>query len=235
MTGIRVLLVDDHPMIRSGLRAMLETDPAVVVVGEAGDGDEAVVEAQRLRPDVALVDVRMPVRDGIDATRRITAEGLAAVVVLTTFDLDEYVFGAIRAGAAGFLLKSTDARTLLEAVHRVAAGEGMLSPAVTRRVLDAVAGGAPAAAPPAAASHATASPAANSHAGALDPDFDELTPRERDVLGCLAEGLGNQAIATRLVITETTAKSHVSRVLMKLGCSSRLQAAVVARDAGFAP
>jgi DNA-binding NarL/FixJ family response regulator len=231
VTGIRVLLVDDHPMIRSGLRAMLETDPAVVVVGEAGDGDEAVVEARRLRPDVALVDVRMPVRDGIDATRRITAEGLAAVVVLTTFDLDEYVFGAIRAGAAGFLLKSTDARTLLEAVHRVAAGEGMLSPAVTRRVLDAVAGGAPA-----AASHAAAPPAAaTSYAGALDPDFDELTPRERDVLGCLAEGLGNQAIATRLVITETTAKSHVSRVLMKLGCSSRLQAAVLARDAGFAP
>lgn len=225
MTGIRVLLVDDHPMIRSGLRAMLETDPAVVVVGEAGDGDEAVVEARRLRPDVALVDVRMPVRDGIDATRRITAEGLAAVIVLTTFDLDEYVFGAIRAGAAGFLLKSTDARTLLEAVHRVAAGEGMLSPAVTRRVLDAVAGGAPAA----------ASLAAASNARALDPDFDELTPRERDVLGCLAEGLGNQAIATRLVITETTAKSHVSRVLMKLGCSSRLQAAVLARDAGFAP
>lgn len=234
MTGIRVLLVDDHPMIRSGLRAMLETDPAVVVVGEAGDGDSAVIEARRLRPDVALVDVRMPVRDGIDATRRITAEGLAAVVVLTTFDLDEYVFGAIRAGAAGFLLKSTDARTLLEAVHRVAAGEGMLSPAVTRRVLDAVAGGGPAAAPPAGGPPAAAPPAA-SHAGTLDPDFDELTPRERDVLGCLAEGLGNQAIATRLVITETTAKSHVSRVLMKLGCSSRLQAAVVARDAGFAP
>ncbi|MBF4571698.1 response regulator transcription factor [Herbiconiux sp. VKM Ac-1786] len=203
-------------MIRSGLRAMLETDPAVVVVGEAGDGDEAVVSARRHRPDVALVDVRMPVRDGIDATRRITAEGLAAVVVLTTFDLDEYVFGAIRAGAAGFLLKSTDARTLLEAVHRVAAGEGMLSPAVTRRVLDAVALDVPAA-------PSTAVP------------FAELTPRERDVLGCLAEGLGNQAIAARLVITETTAKSHVSRVLMKLGCSSRLQAAVLARDAGFAP
>jgi DNA-binding NarL/FixJ family response regulator len=218
VTGIRVLLVDDHPMIRSGLRAMLETDPAVVVVGEAGDGDEAVVSARRLRPDVALVDVRMPVRDGIDATRRITAEGLAAVVVLTTFDLDEYVFGAIRAGAAGFLLKSTDARTLLEAVHRVAAGEGMLSPAVTRRVLEAVALDVPAStAPPAAA------------------PFAELTPRERNVLGCLAEGLGNQAIAARLVITETTAKSHVSRVLMKLGCSSRLQAAVLARDAGFAP
>ncbi|MCS5715605.1 response regulator transcription factor [Herbiconiux sp. CPCC 205716] len=223
--GIRVLLVDDHPMIRSGLRAMLETDPAISVVGEAGDGDAAVVEARRLRPDVALVDVRMPVRDGIDATRRITAEGLAAVVVLTTFDLDEYVFGAIRAGAAGFLLKSTDARTLLEAVHRVAAGEGMLSPAVTRRVLEAVASRAPAPdAPPAVtAARASASPA-----------FDELTPRERDVLACLAEGLGNQAIADRLVITETTAKSHVSRVLMKLGCSSRLQAAVVARDAGFA-
>jgi DNA-binding NarL/FixJ family response regulator len=222
---------------------MLETDPGITVVGEAGDGEQAVAAARRLRPDVALVDVRMPVCDGIAATRRITEEGLTAVIVLTTFDLDEYVFGAIRAGAAGFLLKSTDARTLAEAVHRVAGGEGMLSPEVTKRVLAMVAaaprtgtGSASAPAPPLhsvpAAGGAEAAPGVpDAAAGA----FAELTPREREVLGCLTEGLSNQGVADRLVITELTAKTHVSRVLMKLGCTSRLQAAVAARDAGFAP
>ncbi|MFB2554326.1 response regulator [Herbiconiux liangxiaofengii] len=223
-------------MIRSGLRAMLSTDPAITVVGEAGDGERALETARRLRPDVALVDVRMPVHDGIEATRRITAEGLAAVVVLTTFDLDEYVFGAIRAGAAGFLLKSTDARTLVDAVRRVAAGEGMLSPEVTRRVLAAVgAGGGDGR----AGGRDVQAGGGDVRAGDAQTDdanaFTALTPRERDVLGCLAEGLSNQGIADRLVITEMTAKTHVSRVLLKLGCTSRLQAAVAARDAGFAP
>ncbi|MCS5722771.1 response regulator transcription factor [Herbiconiux sp. CPCC 203407] len=226
---IRVLLADDHAMIRAGLRLMLETAPAITVVGEAGDGAEAVRLARRLAPDVVLMDVRMPGTDGIEATRRIVAERLAEVIVLTTFDLDEYVFGAIRAGAAGFLVKTAEASAVVTAVERVAAGEGMLSPEVTRRVLRAAAGGGGdgegtetgVGAPVPASAPRTATP------------FDELTPRERAVLGCLAEGLSNQRIAERLVIEETTAKTHVSRVLAKLGCSSRLQAAMLARDARF--
>jgi DNA-binding NarL/FixJ family response regulator len=223
---IRVLLADDHAMIRAGLRLMLETAPAITVVGEAGDGAEAVRLARLLAPDVVLMDVRMPGTDGIEATRRIVAERLAEVIVLTTFDLDEYVFGAIRAGAAGFLVKTAEASAVVTAVERVAAGEGMLSPEVTRRVLRAAAGagtgdGPFVEAPPPSGDSITR--------------FDELTPRERAVLGCLAEGLSNQRIAERLVIEETTAKTHVSRVLSKLGCSSRLQAAMLARDARFEP
>ena len=251
---IRVLLADDHAMIRAGLRLMLETSPEIVVVGEAGDGDEAVRLARALTPDVVLMDVRMPGTDGIEATRRIVAEELAEVIVLTTFDLDEYVFGAIRAGAAGFLVKTAGASEVLAAVERVAAGEGMLSPGVTRRVLRAAAGAPP---PGAGGAAATAgadadAPAAGAGAGAgagaadaaaagdgaggvAGSPFGGLTPRERDVLGCLADGLSNQRIAERLVIEETTAKTHVSRVLMKLGCSSRLQAAMLARDAHFQP
>ena len=247
---IRVLLADDHAMIRAGLRLMLETSPEIVVVGEAGDGDEAVRLARALTPDVVLMDVRMPGTDGIEATRRIMAEQLAEVIVLTTFDLDEYVFGAIRAGASGFLVKTAGASEVLAAVERVAAGEGMLSPGVTRRVLRAAAGAPPpgvggaaatagadaAAAAAGAGAGAGDAPAAGDGAGgAAGSPFGGLTPRERDVLGCLADGLSNQRIAERLVIEETTAKTHVSRVLMKLGCSSRLQAAMLARDAHFQP
>ncbi|ACQ78599.1 two component transcriptional regulator, LuxR family [Beutenbergia cavernae DSM 12333] len=216
-TPIRVLLADDHAAIRAGLRLMLEQAGDVEVVGEAADGAAAVTNVRALRPDVVLMDVRMPGTDGIAATETIVGEGLADVVVLTTFDLDEYVFAALRAGAAGFLLKTTDAPALLDAVRRVAAGEGALAPEVTRRVLDAVARGpAPGGSDDPAVPHGLA----------------ELTDRERDVLACLGRGLSNAGIARELVITEATAKTHVSRVLAKLGCSSRVQAALLAREAG---
>ncbi|MFB2579756.1 response regulator [Herbiconiux sp. P15] len=248
---IGVLLVDDHAMIRGGLRMMLETAGDIAVVGEAGDGEEGVRLARDLRPDVVLMDVRMPGTDGIEATRRIVAEGLAEVIVLTTFDLDEYVFGAIRAGAAGFLVKTSDAATVIAAVQRAAVGEGMLSPEVTRRVLRAAAAAAAVDAAVDTAVAVAVAPAPEvptadrRPADTLPPDarraavapapFADLTARERDVLGCLADGLSNQGIAERLVIEETTAKTHVSRVLAKLGCSSRLQAAMLARDARFEP
>lgn len=211
---IRVLLADDHGAIRAGLRLMLETAADVEVVGEAADGEAAVRNARALRPDVVLMDVRMPGTDGIEATRRIANEGLADVLVLTTFDIDEYVLGALRAGAAGFLLKSVDAPSLLDAVRRVGAGEGVVAPEVTRRVLAELAARAPVAGPPAPSSLAT------------------LTERERDVLACLGEGLSNAALARALDITEATAKTHVSRVLAKLECTSRVQAAILARDLG---
>ncbi|NCT92096.1 response regulator transcription factor [Cellulomonas sp. APG4] len=211
---IRVLLADDHGAIRAGLRLMLETADDVVVVGEAADGEAAVRNARALRPDVVLMDVRMPGTDGIEATRHIAHEGLADVLVLTTFDIDEYVLGALRAGAAGFLLKSVDAPSLLDAVRRVGAGEGVVAPEVTRRVLAELAARAPVVAPPA------------------PPGLDTLTDRERDVLACLGEGLSNAALARALDITEATAKTHVSRVLAKLECASRVQAAILARDLG---
>ena len=195
----RVLLADDHAAIRSGLRLMLEQSGEITVVGEAADGASAVTNARALRPDVVLMDIRMPGTDGIEATRQITGAHDADVLVLTTFDLDEYVFGALRAGAAGFLLKTVDSPTLVDAVLRVAAGEGMLAPDV--------------AAPPAA--------------------LAELTPRELDVLLGLGRGHSNGDIAAQLVISEATVKSHVSHVLAKLECTSRMQAAVLAREAGL--
>ncbi|WP_231945441.1 response regulator transcription factor [Agrococcus carbonis] len=211
----RVLIADDHAAIRGGLRLLLEA-AGVDVVGEAGDGRAAVRNARTLRPDVVLMDVRMPGTDGIAATRAILEEGSAHVLVLTTFDLDEYVFGALRAGAAGFLLKSADAATLVDAVRRVARGEGVMAPEVTRRVLDAFA--------------ATPEPAA----AAPPAGVAELTARERDVLAGLGAGLSNAELAERLGISAATAKTHVSRVLGKLGCTSRLQASIVAREAGLA-
>jgi len=220
---VRVLVADDHAAIRAGLRMLLDAADGVEVVGEAADGDAAVTNARALRPDVVLMDLRMPGTDGIAATRAIAAEGLADVLVLTTFDLDEYVDGALRAGAAGFLLKSAEPAALVDAVRRVAAGDGVLAPEVTRRVLAQLAGPAPAA-PTAPAS----APVTD------DPRLADLTPREVDVLGALGRGLSNQGIADELVITEATAKTHVSRVLAKLGVVSRMQAAIVARDAGLA-
>ncbi|WP_166844858.1 response regulator transcription factor [Isoptericola sp. BMS4] len=224
MTGttgpVRVLLADDHAAIRAGLRMLLDAAGDVEVVGEAADGTAAVANTRALRPDVVLMDLRMPGVDGIAATRTIAGEGLAAVLVLTTFDLDEYVDGALRAGAAGFLLKSAEPAALLDAVRRVAAGDGVLAPEVTRRVLAAYAG-LPDTGPPPEGPSTTAS-------------LDGLTPREVDVLTALGRGLSNQAIADELVITEATAKTHVSRVLAKLGVVSRMQAAIVARDAGLA-
>ncbi|MFF5055298.1 response regulator [Micromonospora sp. NPDC000663] len=214
-TTVRVVLADDQPAVRAGLTLILAGAPGVEVVGEAADGDEAVVLCRELRPDVAVLDIRMPRRDGISATRAIVAEGLADVLVLTTFDLDEYVFGALRAGAAGFLLKHTDAAGLVEAVRTVARGDGFIAPAVTRRLIAAFASTAPGAS---TATHAA---------------LRTLTPRERDVLACLGLGLSNQQIAERLTMAESTTKTHVSRILAKLDLRSRVQAAILAQEVGL--
>lgn len=216
MTGqIRVLLADDHAAIRAGLRLVLEAAPDVVVVGEAADGAVAVRQASALRPDVVLMDIRMPGVDGIAATAAITSADLADVLVLTTFDIDEYVFGALRAGAAGFLLKSVEPAALIDAVRRVAAGDGVIAPEVTRRLLAAFVAATPTPAPP-------------------QVDLDHLTSRERDVLAALGRGLSNADLAATFGISEATAKTHVSRVLAKLGCSSRVQAAILAKESGLA-
>ncbi|MDG4756711.1 response regulator transcription factor [Micromonospora sp. WMMD710] len=214
-TAVRVVLADDQPAVRAGLTLILAGAPGVEVVGEAADGDEAVGLCRELHPDVAVLDIRMPRRDGISATRAIVAEGLADVLVLTTFDLDEYVFGALRAGAAGFLLKHTDAAGLVDAVRTVARGDGFIAPAVTRRLIAAFASTAPGAS---AATHAA---------------LGTLTPRERDVLACLGLGLSNQQIAERLTMAESTTKTHVSRILAKLDLRSRVQAAILAQEVGL--
>ncbi len=208
---IRVVLADDHAAIRTGLRMILGNSDDIEVVGEAADGDVAVAQARALRPDVVLMDIRMPGVDGIAATAQITAAGLASVLVLTTFDIDEYVFRALRAGASGFLLKSATADAIVAAIRAVAAGDGVLAPQVTRTLIDAFA----------------ATPQATAE---QPPGLDELTDRERDVLACLGDGLSNAQIAARLYIGETTVKTHVSRVLTKLGLQSRVQAAILARE-----
>jgi len=209
---IEVLLADDQPLARAGLRALIDTEPDMTVVGEAADGASAIRQARALRPDVVLMDVRMPGMDGVAATRVLVGEGLAQVLVLTTFDLDEYVYGALRAGAAGFLLKSVEAPRLVEAVRLVAAGEGVLAPQVTRRLIDAFARTAP------------PKPA---------PDLSRLTEREREVLRCIGMGMSNAQIAARLFISETTVKTHVSKVLAKLELRSRVQAAILAQESGL--
>lgn len=211
---IRVMLVDDHQLVRSGFAMILGAEDGIDVVGEAADGATAVSMVERLRPDVVLMDVQMPTLDGLEATRRITANGShTQVVILTTFDRDDYLFDSLRAGAAGFLLKNSPPEHLIDAVRVVASGEGLLSPTVTRRVLATFAAG------PAPVDRS--------------PDLDRLTEREHEVLRLLAAGLTNAEVAERLYLGEATVKTHVSNVLMKLGLRDRVQAVVFAYESGL--
>jgi DNA-binding NarL/FixJ family response regulator len=214
---IRIVVADDHQVVRAGFAAMLDTQADFTVVGTARDGVEAIALGRELHPDVVLMDVRMPGTDGIEATRQLAAgqPGGPRVLILTTFDLDDYVFEALRAGASGFLLKDVTAERLFDAVRVVAAGEALLAPAVTRRLISEFARirrAAPAAAPSGLAT---------------------LTPRETEVLRLVAEGLSNQQVAIRLVVTEETVKTHVSRVLHKLALRDRTQAVIAAYESGL--
>lgn len=227
---IRVLIVDDHAAIRAGMRFILESSPGIEVVGEASDGHTALTNATALRPDVVLMDVRMPGMDGIAATRAIVAAGLAQVLILTTFDVDEYIFGALRAGAAGFLLKTAEPAALLDAVRRVAAGDAVIAPEATRRLLEAYVSLDREARTPAGNPKPDPTGVVMHNGDAVIVPGDQLTERETEVLGLIAEGLSNRDIAARLGISSGTTKTHVSRVLTKLGCRSRTQAAIIARE-----
>ncbi|WP_134741193.1 response regulator transcription factor [Nocardioides sp. 503] len=224
MSGpIRVLLVDDQTLVRAGFRALLDSEPDLEVVGEAVDGEEAVARASATLPDVVLMDIRMPHVDGLEATRRITADPRLAgsrVIVLTTFELDEYVFGALRAGASGFLLKDIEPDALIDAVRLVHAGQALLAPRVTRALIEAYVSSTaarepvPAPAPP-------------------DQRLTALTPREREILGLVGRGMSNHEIAEHLVLSPLTAKTHVSRLFLKLGARDRAQLVVAAYETGL--
>jgi len=216
---VRIVVADDHQVVRAGFAALLDTQPDFAVVGTARDGAEAVRLSHELQPDVLLMDVRMPGTDGIEATRQLTEgqPGGPRILILTTFDLDDYVYDALCAGASGFLLKDVTAERLFEAVRVVAAGEALLAPAVTGRLIS---------------EFARLRPGRTASAGP-DATLAVLTPRETEVLSLVAEGLSNQQIAVRLVVTEETVKTHVSRVLRKLGLRDRTQAVIAAYESGL--
>jgi DNA-binding NarL/FixJ family response regulator len=217
--SLAVLIVDDQALVRAGFRMILEAEPDMEVVGEASDGREAVAEARRLAPDVVLMDVRMPEVDGIEATRRLLADGERSqgpkVVMLTTFDMDEYVYDALKAGASGFLLKDVPPEQLVAGIRAAASGDALLAPSVTRRVIEEFVRRPPAS------------------VRTIPPKLAELTPRELDVLRRIARGLSNAEIAADLVVSETTVKTHVAHVLMKLGLRDRVQAVVLAYESGL--
>ena len=222
---ISVLVVDDVELVRTGLRMILDAEPDLTVVGTASDGAEAVSEVRRLRPDVVLMDIRMPGVDGLAATRHILGTGgmpPCKVIVLTTFDVDEHVYEALRAGASGFLLKDVPAAQLVHAIRVVAAGEALLAPSVTRRLIASFTG-------------APRQTAAADPPPVRPPGVDELTARELEVLVLLADGLSNAEIAAKLFVGEATVKTHVARVLMKLGVRDRVQAVILAFRAGLVP
>ena len=213
MSRIRVLVADDQPLVRAGIRRVIEVDEALAVIGEAGDGHEAVALTKALGPDVVLMDIRMPILDGIEATARLAESGSQArVVILTTFGLDEYVLGALRAGASGFVLKEAPPEEILDAIHIVARGDALIAPSMTRAVIEEL-GRRPSRAD-------------------LAARLTDLTPREREVLALLAEGLSNAEIAERLVLGEGTVKTHVAHLLAKLGVRDRVQAVIYAYESG---
>ena len=218
MTAIRVVLAEDQPMVRAGFRSLLDSRDDVEVVGEAGTGSEALEQVRAQHPDVVVMDIRMPGMDGLETTRRITSDPALAetrVLVLTTFELDEYVFGALDAGASGFLLKGGELADLVQAIRVIADGESLLAPSVTRRLID------------------TYVSRPRQSAAAKHQGLDELTTREREVLGLIAEGLTNAEIAEKLYLSPLTAKTHVSRILMKLGARDRVQLVVIAFQSGI--
>lgn len=214
--SVRVLLVDDQAMVRTGFRLILESEPGIEVVGEAADGREALAAARDLQPDIVLMDVQMPVLDGLSATQLIVDDAaiLTRVVILTTFERDEYIFGALRAGASGFLLKNAPPEDLIEAVRVVAAGNALLAPSVTQRLIDEF----------------TRRPSPR----VLTPELDLLTDRELETLRLLAQGLANAEIAERLFVGESTVKTHVSNIFSKLGLRDRVQAVIFAYESGLA-
>lgn len=216
--SIGVVVADDQALIRGGLRVLVDSAPDLTVLGEAGDGADAVSIVQSTKPDVVLMDIRMPVMDGIEATKRITGSpttGDVRIIVITTFDLDEYVFAALRAGASGFLLKDTPPDDLLSAIRLVAGGEALLAPSVTRRLIE----------------HFARRPEPRAPSGDA---LQSLTSREREVLGLVAQGLSNAEIATQLLMSPATAKTHVSRLLSKLHARDRAQLVVIAYETGLA-